>query len=237
MATSILVRGQSDVERLARRILRDLGHRNRTVLKTVGVSSTDRAVEGLAEALGRITAAALRQNVPPERVRFRVQLRPRRVRHPQDGVKRDGYRIDISLANGDGEVERALRTARFHTGNGFADVSEEAGVHLDADAVAGEKGEELLRGAITSAWARIRDANGDVIALRVAGILDEDTPLLSYEMFLGPVEVQGQRGVRVLVRRATLPAPGDGEGTGEGEVNPAAIVPAREAVVDGAPVA
>ncbi len=211
MATSIMVNAQSDVERLARRILRDLGHRHRTVLKTVGVASTDRAMEAVAEVVGRLTAAALRRQVPPERVRFRVQLRPRRVRHPRDGAARDGYRIDVYLVNGDAEVDAALVSATFQEGNGFAHVSEEAGVHMDADAVAAEGGEAVVRQAIVSAWERIRDANGDVIALRVAGILDENTPLLSYEMFLGPVEVQGRRGVRVLVRRASLPPLGNGE--------------------------
>ncbi len=237
MTTSILVKARYDVEYLARRILRDLGYRNRTVLKTVGVNSTNKAMEAVAEVAGRTVAAALRHNVPPERTRFFIQLRPRRVRHPRDDTPRDGYRIDVYLASGNEEVETALRTATFHTGTGFADVSEEAGVHLDGDAVAAEGGEVLLRQAVMSAWERIRHANGDVIALRLAGILDADTPLLSYEMVLGPVEIQGQRGVRVLLRRASLVAPVNEEGEGESEVSPAATVPAREAVAYGASAA
>lgn len=236
MATSIMVNAQSDVERLARRILRDLGHRRRTVLKTVGAASTERAMEGVAEVTGRLTAAALRSRVPPERVRFRVRLRPRRVRHPRDGAVRDGYRIDVYLVDGDAEVDTALRSATFHEGNGFAHVQEEAGVHMDAGAVAAEGGEDVVRRAVMSAWERIREANGDVIALRLAGILDEDTPLLSYEMFLGPVEVQGRRGVRLLVRRTSLSSLGNGEEAGEEDAANVVVSPGVQGVVsDGVP--
>lgn len=202
MATSILVNRNSDAENLARLILRDLGRRRRTILKTLGVENTERAMEAVAEAVSKTIAAALRYGVPPERVRFHLLLRPRRVRHPQDGVPRDGYRLDLRLGNG--EVETVLRAGTFRPAGEFPRSKEEDGVHWSAGEVSTPDWEEKVRTAVLAAWYAIKEANGDVITLRKAGILDPDRPLLAYELFLGPVVLGEERAVRLLMRRASL---------------------------------
>lgn len=198
MATSILVNRSSDVERLARLILRDLGHRRRTILKTLGVQSTERAMQAVAEVVSRTVAAGMRHGVPPERLRFHLLLRPRRVRH-SDGVPRDGYRVDLRLRN-DGEVEAALCEGEFRDPLSFPQSTEEDGVHLMGRSVS----EDTLKEALLTAWEAIKDANRDVIALRRAGILEPDRPLLAFEMFLGPVVLGEERAVRLRMRRARL---------------------------------